>query len=255
MKQILMILILAFFSFSLNAQIPQGCVKEICVPASYKKTNYTQPISAVTYSVPKMKQVTETIPAITAQRPIMKTITETICTKEGAIEYVFECDPSDPKVRELCRKVIEPTFEEISYSVPSGEYEEILVQAEQVVTYMVPSGDFELNTEQEATIISKEVELKIANGFITTAPCDNSSTGAVLSINSSTTPETCSRLATLDGTATAEYNPEFKCLWSTGETSPTISKLKSGDYSVTVTASDGRSTVANVKVGDLNICN
>lgn len=131
-------LILMLFSFCASAQlqvVPDGCVTQVCIPASYKT-------------------VTETIivPAVTYQKPITETVNEQFCIKEAAIESYFECDVNDPKKLKQCSREIPAEFKDVPYQVPTGEFETVIVKEKEVIT------------------VNRQVKLK--DGYIALVPCE-----------------------------------------------------------------------------------
>ena len=248
-----------FFSLFLSGQrtnvnIPTGCVKEVCVPASYKSIDDVTNAPAVSYIVPGMRRETKVIPRVTAQKPITRTVTKQICVKEGGIEYEFKCDENDPKVRELCRIIIAPEFKEVSYEEPTGEFEEVVVQEEQTVTYLVPSGQNELVVINDGGSITTETLIKTSDGFITNVACNQT---AAISLSTSSTPETCSSLSSRDGTVMVSFakSKGLSALWSNGSSDVEQKGLSTGTYTVTVTDLNGNTNVGVAKVTDLNRCN
>lgn len=110
-------------------------------------------------------------------------------------------------------------------------------------------------TQQAETIIIKTQVVKRPAKFV---PCSQvcetgGGDGEIFDVDVSSTDETCSASGTKDGTASASYLPEFKCQWSTGETTSTIKGLGAGMYSVTV-SSPTAEVVKMIRVNDANIC-
>lgn len=97
------------------------------------------------------------------------------------------------------------------------------------------------------------IEVVDANGCTLTAQGLNNHQPTWPALSLSSTPETNS--GSSDGTATATVSggsPPFTYNWSNGQTTPTATNLAAGEYTVTVTGSDGCETVDTAAVELLN---
>jgi hypothetical protein len=128
--KIIIFLLLPFFAMS--QPLPEGCFKQINVPAEYIDQNETITIDAVVYSVPKI-EYKET----------------KVMVKEKAYESYYECAPDG--TLNNCTRTIEPQYETIKTPV--------IVSYESIT--LVPSS---------TKTITKKVKVK--DGYIATVPCD-----------------------------------------------------------------------------------
>ena len=127
------LLIILLFPFILSAQaLPDGCFKQVNVPAEYIDQNENITIDAIVYSVPKVEY---------KESKVM--------VKEKAYESYYECGPDG--ILKNCTRTIEAQYETIKTPVIIG-YESITI---------VPSS---------TKTITKKVKVK--DGYIATVPCD-----------------------------------------------------------------------------------
>ena len=125
--------ILLFFPFWMFGQtLPDGCVKQVNVPAEYIDQTETINVDAVVYSVPKIE--------FKEQR---------ILVKEKAYESYYECGLDG--IIKNCTRTIEPIYEIVRVPFVVG-YESITA---------IPSST-----------ITKTKKVKVKDGYIATVPCD-----------------------------------------------------------------------------------
>jgi hypothetical protein len=112
--------------------LPDGCVKQVNVPAEYIDQTETINVDAVVYSVPKIE--------FKEQR---------ILVKEKAYECYYECGLDG--IIKNCTRTIEPIYEIVKVPFVVG-YESITA---------IPSST-----------ITKTKKVKVKDGYIATVPCD-----------------------------------------------------------------------------------
>lgn len=112
--------------------LPDGCFKQVNVPAEYIEQTETINVDAVVYSVPKIEFKEQSI-----------------LVKEKAYESYYECAPDG--TLKNCTRTIEPIYEIVKVPFIVG-YESITA---------VPSST-----------ITKTKKVKVKDGYIATVPCD-----------------------------------------------------------------------------------
>ena len=112
--------------------LPDGCFKQVNVPAEYIDQVETINVDAVVYSVPKIEYKEQSI-----------------LVKEKAYESYYECGLDG--VIKNCTRTIEPIYEIVKVPVVVG-YENVIA---------VPSST-----------ITKTKKVKVKDGYIATVPCD-----------------------------------------------------------------------------------
>lgn len=132
MKHLSLILLLSFPLLAISQTLPNGCVKQVNVPAEYQDETETIHIEAVSYSVPKIEYKEQKI-----------------LIKEKAYENYFECSVTGELKQ--CTRTIEPIYEVVKVPVVVG-YEQIV---------LVP-----------ASTVVKTRKVKVKDGYIANVPCD-----------------------------------------------------------------------------------
>ena len=126
------IFLLLFPVFCFAQTYPDGCYKQVNVPAEYQDDVEVIQVPAVVYSVPKVEQKEQKV-----------------LVKEKAYEHYFECSVTGDLKQ--CTRTIDPVYEVIKVPVVVG-YDQVV---------LVP-----------ASTITRTKKVKVKDGYIATVPCD-----------------------------------------------------------------------------------